>query len=283
MAKGVENSALFVMAALLVPVGGFAVQAPSAVQEEADALEAAMFAAVTVVVAANGERTANERLDSFRRGTPRTVEERSRDTEALSWWTEQGLSPIAARRAAVRNWRKTRERRESHFRKQAAIYAEIAGVSVETAVERALTARDEYLSQFSAEARSRIHARLERFEQWKLGWRQDLLEHRQQILETLGDLDAVGSDGLSIRARACGQALRERVEDELDRPVLDPVENPTVHREGLAGPVAGIVRSSMERMVGRFEKRITETGEWGPCAQGDVGMRAAHLALGELR
>lgn len=90
------------------------------------------------------------------------MEERSRDTDALSWWTEQGLSPIAARRAAVRHWRKTRERRESHFRKQAAIYAEVTGVSVETAVERALAARDEYLSQFSAEARSRIQARKER-------------------------------------------------------------------------------------------------------------------------
>lgn len=283
MTKGVDTPALLVTAALLVPTVGFAVQAPSAVKEEADALKTAMFAAVTVVDAANGERTANERLNSFRRGTPRTVEERFRDTDALSWWTEQGLSPIAARRAAVRQWRKTRERRESHFRKQAAIYAEIAGVSVETAVERALAARNEYLSQFTAEARSRIHARMERFEQWKLGWRQDLLEHRQQILENLGDLDAVGSDGLSIRARACGQALRESVEDELNRPALDPVEYPTVHREGLVGPVAGLVRSSMERMVGRFEQRITETGEWGPCAQGELGMRAAHLALRELR
>ncbi len=283
MTKEVETPALFVMAALLVPVVGFAVQAPSAVQDEADALEAAMFAAVTVVDAENGERTAIERLNSFRRGTPRTVEERSRDTDALSWWTEQGLSPIAARRAAVRHWRKTRERRESHFRKQATIYAEIADVSVETAVERALAARDHYISQISAQAWSRMQARKERFEQWKLGYRQDLLEHRQRILAELGDLDAVGSDGLSIRARACGQALRERVEDELNRPGLDPAEYPTVHRKGLVSPVAGIVRSSMERMVGRFEQRITETGEWGPCAEGDVGMRAAHLALRELR
>ena len=283
MTKGVETPALFVTAALLVAMVGFAVQAPSAVQEDADALETAMFAAVTVGDAANGERIANERLNSFRRGTPRTADERSRDTDALSWWTKQGLSPIAARRAAVRHWRKTRERRESHFRKQAAIYAEVAGVSIETAVERALAARDEYLSQFTAEALSRIHARKERFEQWKLGYRQDLLEHRQQILENLGDLDTVGSDGLSIRARACGQASRESVEDELIQPVLDPAAYPIVHREGLVDRVVETVRNSTERVIGRFERRITETGEWGPCAQGELGMRAAHLALRELR
>ena len=68
MTKGVETPALFVTAALLVPMVGFALQAPSAVQEEAPALEAAMFAALTVADAANGERTANERLNSFRRG-----------------------------------------------------------------------------------------------------------------------------------------------------------------------------------------------------------------------
>ena len=283
MTKGVEPPALFVTAALLVPAVGFAVQAPSAVQEEAEALEAAMFAAVTLLDAEEAERTANERLNSFRRGTPITVEERTRDADALSWWTEQGLSPIAARRAAVWHWRKTRERRDSHFQKQAAIYAEMASVSVDAAVERALAARDNYISQFSAQAWSRVQARKERFEQWKLGYRQDLLEHRQQILADLGDLDAVGSDGLSIRARACGQALRERVEDEMIRPVLDPAEYPKVDREGLVDRVVETVRNSTEGMIGRFEKRITETGEWGPCAQGDVGMRAAHLALRELR
>ena len=204
MTKAFGIPALFVTLALLLPVVGTAVQAPSAIQEEADALEAAMFAALTVLDAADGERSANERLSSFRRGTPRTVEERSRDTDALSWWTDQGLSPIAARRAAVRHWRKERERRESHFQKQAAIYAEIAAVSVETAVGRAVAARDNYISQFSAQAWSRMQAGKERFEQWKLEYRQDLLEHRQRILADLGDLDAVGSDGLSIRARACG-------------------------------------------------------------------------------
>ena len=283
MTKGVEIPTLFVVAALFVPVVGLAVQAPSAVQEEADALEAAMFAAVKVIDAADGERSANERLNSFRRGTPRTVEERSRDTDALSWWTDQGLSPIAARRAAVRHWRKERERKESHFRKQAAIYAEVAGVSVETAVARALAARDNYISQISAQAWSRMQARKERFEQWKLRYRQDLLEHRQQILADLGDLDAVGSDGLSIRARACGQAMRERVEDEVIRRASDPAEYPTLHREGLVDPVVGIMRNATERMIGRFETKITETGEWGPCTQGELGMRAAHLALSELR
>lgn len=67
------------------------------------------------------------------------------------------------------------------------------------------------------------------------------------------------------------------------RPVLDPAEYPTIHREGAVDQVVETVRSSTERVIGRFERRITDTGEWGPCAQGELGMRAAHLALRELR
>lgn len=273
----------FLTAALLVPMVGLAVQPPSAIQDELDALEAAMFAAVSVASAEDAERSATERLNLYRRGTPRSVEERALDTDVLAWWIEQGLSPIAARRAAIRHWGKERERRESHFQKQAAIYAEIAGVSADTAVERALAARDEYVSQFSAEEWSRMQARKERFEQWKLGHRERLLERRQQILEGLGDLDAVGPDGLSIRARACGQAFRERVEHELVQPILEPANYPTIHREGEVNQVVGIVRDATEARIERLERKITVTGEWGPCARGEEGMRAAHLALRELR
>ena len=283
MTKEFGIPALFVAVALLVPVGGFAVQTASTVQEEVDALEAATFAAVSVVSAEDAERTANERLNSYRSGTPRPLEEESLDTDALAWWTNRGLSPSAARLAAIRHWEKERARRELRFQKQAAIYAEIAGVSVETAVERALAARDAYVSKFSIEEWSRMQASKERFEQWKLGYRQDLLEQRQQVLEDLGDLDAVGLDGLSIRARACGQALRERVEHELVRPTLDPGSYPTIHRDGLVDRVVGDVRMVTERVIRRLAKEMTETGVWEPCAYGEAGMRAAYLALRELR
>ena len=274
---------MFVTLVLLVPVAGFAVQAAATAQEEADALEAAMFAAVSVASAEDAERTATERLNSYRDGAPRSLEEETRDTDALASWTAQGLSPVAARRASHRHWKKERERRERHFREQAVIYAEIAAVSVETAVERGLAARDEFLSKFSIEEWARMQASTERFEQWKLAYRQGLLEKRQQILADMGDLDAVGSDGLSIRARACGQALRERVERELVQPALDPGRYPTIHRDGLVDQAVGAVRVAMERMIQRLEKEIAKTGEWGPCAYGEDGMRAAYLALGELR
>jgi hypothetical protein len=275
--------ALCLILAILVPVVAFGLQAASTVQEEVDALEAAMFAAVWVVSAEEAERTASERLNSYRNGTPRSHEEESRDTDALAWWTRQGLSPVGARRADIQHWEKERERRELHFQQQASIYSEIAAVSIETAVERALAARDEYLSQFTVEDWSRMQASRERFEQWKLRYRQALLEKRQQILDGLDGLDAVGSDGLSIRARACGQALRERVEQEVVQPTLDPERHPTIHREGLVDQAVGAVRAATEKTIHRVEQEIAETGEWGPCAHGDDGMRAAYLALGELR
>ena len=283
MAKESGITSLFVMLALVVPVVAFAVQAPSTIEDEVDALEAAMFAAVSVASAEDAERSATERLNLYRRGTQRSEEERSLDGDVLAWWIEQGLSPSAARRAAIRHWGKERERRESHFQKQAAIYAETAGVSAETAVERALAARDEYVSRFSAEQWSRMQLSKERFEQWKLGHRQRLLARRQQILEDLGDLDAVGPDGLSIRARACGQAFRERVEHELVQPILEPANYPRIHREGEVNQVVEIVRDATEASVERLERKITVTGEWGPCARGEAGMRAAYLALRELR
>ena len=283
MTKEFGIPALFVTLAILIPVVGFGMQAASTVQEEADALEAAMFAAVSVASAEEAERTANERLNSYRNRIPGSLEEDSRDADALAWWTRQGLSPVGARRADIRHWEKERERRELHFRQQASIYAEIAAVSVETAVERALAARDEFLSRFAVEEWSRIQMSRERFEQWKLEYRQDLLEERQQVLDGLGDLDAVESDGLSIRARACGQALRERVEHQVIQATLDPERYPTIHREGLVDQAVGAVRVATERMIQRVEKKIVATGEWGPCAHGDDGMRAAYLALGELR
>lgn len=140
---------IFVLVIVALGCVGTSCQTDIRSSESDQALRSAMFAAVSLSSAEDAERAAIERLDAYREGAQRSREEAEQDVAALDFWVSQrGLGPLEARVAAAEHWAETREEAEDRLRQRAAEYATLAGISVERAVERAVSARNAHLSQF---------------------------------------------------------------------------------------------------------------------------------------
>ena len=93
------------------------------------------------------------------------------------------------------------------------------------------------------------------------------------------NLDAVGPDGLSLRGRACGEVLRERVEKEIET-LRDPERFPGLREAGLREQAIQQFRGAAHKVIREVEQRVTETGDWGPCAdavEGGTALTAEEL------
>lgn len=90
----------------------------------------------------------------------------------------------------------------------------------------------------------------------------------------------VGSGGISNRARECGEAIRELVETELTEKLRDPKQYPEIHEAELVEVAIQLLRQGIDERILEVQREVTETGDWGPCAEAMAELREARVDVG---